>query len=517
MRRFWYSAVATAVLCVGLVAGITSPAWSAPSTNKVFGIDASEIVLHAATLTDLRGMKGPDQQAVYLEGRSRREDGGQGMFRWDDSDLSTKVAADTQSGVYVAPDSDATGASGAWVRQVENDIVSVSAFGNDIQAALDSGYNVRLDSTSALTTSVTLTFAGHGQRLLGYSQYGSIITASRGLSGYILDTNSYSGIQIQNIKLDGNGTAKGLNVNNTYYSMLENVDVRNTITPAITLTNSNDNVINVVQSHNTSGDGWLIDATSQHNTFNSCGAEEFSGTGFDVNGIGNVFNGPWVENMGSATYASDVGLDINNRDNLVFAPEVRGAAAKPMSKGLVLGAYSEYCLIVNPHFSNVSTPMELLGTNLYRKFFGVAYSDITNTGGDTTTLLQAGNHIYSDTTWSSPAPTLNFESTNGTSGVRYNLEGTATSNHYRWQVGGSTIWEISANDDLLPGSDDTRNVGAITKRVKNVNAAGYLSVGDGISAPDAVPGTAFLYVDGADGALKVRFGDGTVKTLTTNP
>ena len=43
----------------------------------------------------------------------------QGLFEWDSSDLSTEVAYETASneGVYYAPTSDATGASGAWVRQ----------------------------------------------------------------------------------------------------------------------------------------------------------------------------------------------------------------------------------------------------------------------------------------------------------------------------------------------------------------------------------------------------------------
>lgn len=43
--------------------------------------------------------------------------GRSGTFYFDPSDLSAEVAEDTQQGVYVAPTSDVTGASGAWVRQ----------------------------------------------------------------------------------------------------------------------------------------------------------------------------------------------------------------------------------------------------------------------------------------------------------------------------------------------------------------------------------------------------------------
>ena len=44
-------------------------------------------------------------------------DGGGGVFYWDNSDRISSVSADPQSGLYVAPDSDQTGANGAWVRQ----------------------------------------------------------------------------------------------------------------------------------------------------------------------------------------------------------------------------------------------------------------------------------------------------------------------------------------------------------------------------------------------------------------
>jgi len=50
------------------------------------------------------------------------ESGCEGMFVFDSSDLSAKVAADTRQGLYVAPASDPTGASGAWVRKFDGAI-----------------------------------------------------------------------------------------------------------------------------------------------------------------------------------------------------------------------------------------------------------------------------------------------------------------------------------------------------------------------------------------------------------
>lgn len=45
---------------------------------------------------------------------------------------------------------------------------------------------------------------------------------------------------------------------------------------------------------------------------------------------------------------------------------------------------------------------------------------------------------------------------------------------------------------------------------------GELGLVDGITAPSALAGFAFLYVDTSDGDLKVKFGDGTTKTLATD-
>ena len=45
---------------------------------------------------------------------------------------------------------------------------------------------------------------------------------------------------------------------------------------------------------------------------------------------------------------------------------------------------------------------------------------------------------------------------------------------------------------------------------------GQLQIIDGISAPSTVTGYAQIYVDNADGDLKIKFGDGTVKTIVTD-
>ena len=47
-------------------------------------------------------------------------------------------------------------------------------------------------------------------------------------------------------------------------------------------------------------------------------------------------------------------------------------------------------------------------------------------------------------------------------------------------------------------------------------AGGGLGIIDGITAPSAVVGKALIYVDTADGDLKVKFGDGTTKVLAAD-
>lgn len=88
-----------------------------------------------ATLAALQALSGRNNQKAVLLGRASAGDGGGGVFRFDASDLSTEVAADEltssqgDGGIYVAPASDRTGASGAWVRITTNNIINLKWYG----------------------------------------------------------------------------------------------------------------------------------------------------------------------------------------------------------------------------------------------------------------------------------------------------------------------------------------------------------------------------------------------------
>jgi hypothetical protein len=102
----------------------TGAALDAPS-NPDLSVDTGKLALRGdvktyvdtgtvykvADRTALKALDTGAHKAVYL-----LESGREGQFVWSSADLSTLVTADTEEGVYIAPTSDDTGASGAWVR-----------------------------------------------------------------------------------------------------------------------------------------------------------------------------------------------------------------------------------------------------------------------------------------------------------------------------------------------------------------------------------------------------------------
>ncbi len=101
--------------------------------------EAANTVDSFSTRADLSGA--PVGSQAYLT-----EAGREGVFVFNSADLSAKVTADPQQGIYVAPASAATGVSGAWVRKFDG-AVNAKWFGavgdgatNDraaMQAAVD--------------------------------------------------------------------------------------------------------------------------------------------------------------------------------------------------------------------------------------------------------------------------------------------------------------------------------------------------------------------------------------------
>lgn len=76
----------------------------------------AQLPLEAVTRTALKAITGQTLGRQAFLGEAGRA----GVFRWDSANLSAAVTADPYEGLHIAPASDPTGASGAWVRIVED-------------------------------------------------------------------------------------------------------------------------------------------------------------------------------------------------------------------------------------------------------------------------------------------------------------------------------------------------------------------------------------------------------------
>lgn len=82
---------------------------------------------------------------------------------------------------------------------------------------------------------------------------------------------------------------------------------------------------------------------------------------------------------------------------------------------------------------------------------------------------------------------------------------------------GTNRWVLMGTEGyLVPAANNTYDLGTTGFMPRNVYAATAMILGDGVTAPGTTSGQAKIYVDTADGDLKVKFGDGTVKTIVVD-
>lgn len=163
----------------------------------------------SATRSALAAIDGSITPAVYL-----REAAREGIFDWDSNDLSTAVTADPEQGIYVPPTSDATGASGAWVRQFDGPVLArwFGAVGGTVSEAVAEANEVAINAAIDFVGD----FLGGGTVLLD-----DLFTVRLADSKYE-DTAASADFWINAIKLPydntilkGEGPATGLKVYDT--------------------------------------------------------------------------------------------------------------------------------------------------------------------------------------------------------------------------------------------------------------------------------------------------------------
>lgn len=102
------------------IALIAAADWLSTVHSTVSALGALPSV--ASTRTALAAVTQRQAPALLCEA------GREGLFTWDGSNLSAKVSADSAQGIYVAPATDPSGATGAWVRRFDG-AVNVRWFG----------------------------------------------------------------------------------------------------------------------------------------------------------------------------------------------------------------------------------------------------------------------------------------------------------------------------------------------------------------------------------------------------
>jgi hypothetical protein len=125
-----------------------------------------------ATLALLQTYTPVNGQIMYSAGRTSAGDGGGGFFRFVTGDQSANVTLDPGKGIWVAPDSDDTGASGAWKRLTDGNAYNTAWWnflpGNSA-AANTAGINAAFDylrtllGTSSVNDPSVGLFTGPGE------------------------------------------------------------------------------------------------------------------------------------------------------------------------------------------------------------------------------------------------------------------------------------------------------------------------------------------------------------------
>lgn len=182
---------------------------------------AGRDVIRVANRTALAALDVAKTQAaiVYAEG------GRNGTFTFVPGDHSAEVAADALEGIYVAPNSDATGASGAWVRQgaFSGSGLNIEWFGavansvTDCTPAVQAAHDLLPPSTYGGVIFIppsrsgfwriasTVNISKRSVTVLGLDRECTVIFSSTGHNFHFFNVTA-NGFKLRNIKFQTSGT-----------------------------------------------------------------------------------------------------------------------------------------------------------------------------------------------------------------------------------------------------------------------------------------------------------------------
>lgn len=366
--------------------------------------------------------------------------------------------------------------------------------GDNIQAAIDalptSGGVVKLGpGTHTISSSLTLK---SGVALIGEGPQSTTVSytgAAQAVKMNTPATRSY-GVMVRGIKFSDAGTGTiGLDLESVSTGVFEDVIIDG-FTTAVELQGSNgycvyNRFVNVTAANATTG--FVIGAAgSNSNSFIACRANVCT-TGWNITDSNqNHLEHCQIENCTTGVSITASGAALSNRNSVAFCRFESCTTNVDITSSNVI----ETALVANHHVTGANTDsgVRTLRLDPYGAT-GLNFKVVSAAAAVATGAFE----FERTTNGGSSLPAMVVRDSNTGSGTPITIQaetGRLTGSFFRGQRGGTTYFEAYAN--------------------------GALGIADGITAPSAVVGQAIIYVDTADGDLKVKFGDGTVKTLATD-
>jgi hypothetical protein len=372
--------------------------------------------------------------------------------------------------------------------------------GESIQAAIDAlptnGGIVKLGpGTHTLSTALVIRsgviLEGEGSRATTLSYTGAaqaLVQATPGTRIYAV------GVRGLNLTDAGTGTI-GLDLDSVSTGVFEDL-VINGFTTAVELQGSNGYCVynrftNVTAQNATTG--FLIGASgSNSNTFMACRANVCT-TGWNITDSNqNQLIGCQLEAGTTGVSITSTSASLADRNTIAFC------RFENNTTNITSANVRETALVANHHVNGVN--VDSGARTLALDPFGagglpvvVNSARASSVAGHFRFTRSSNAHVDGDSGDPTPTPAMVIDDTVTSTGTPITLQvktGRATGSFFQGVRAGTTYFEAFAN--------------------------GAVGIADGITAPAAVTGLALLYVDTADGDLKVRFSDGTIKTIVTD-